>query len=146
MDSIGLPPSAKGSGAMNYVRLTPEQQRAICEDLLAIEEAGLLPRLSAVRRQMLRDHRGASAWEQVEIDHLTKQASSLIGGSRGYWRDAAAAALGIPLVADVCIEAVCRVAEDVRRDEQEPTRQVEQEPRRAVPRARFTLSRKRGGR
>ena len=131
---------------MNYVRLTPEQQQAVCEDLLAIEQAGLLPRLAAVRRQMLREHRGASAWEGVEIDHLTKQASSLIGGSRRYWEDAAAAALGIPSVADVSIEAVCRVAEDVRRDEQEPTRQVEQEPRRAVPRARFTLSRKRGGR
>lgn len=125
---------------MNYVRLTPDQQRAVCEDLLAIERAGLLSRLSAVRRQMLRDHRGADAWEQVEIDRLTKKASSLIGGPRGYWRDAAAAALGIPSVADVCIEAVCRVAEDLQRQEQQA------EPERAIPRARLTLSRKRGGR
>lgn len=126
---------------MNYVRLTPEQQRAVCEDLLDIEEAGLMPRLSAVRRQMLRDHRGASAWEQVEIDRLTKQASSLIGGSRGYWREAAAAALGIPSVADVSIEAVCRVADDVRLQVQSQA-----EPQRTIPRARLTLSRKRGGR
>lgn len=129
---------------MNYVRLTPEQQRAVCKDLLAIEDAGMLSRLWAVRRQMLRDHQGASAWEQVEVDHLSKQASSLIGGSLGYWREAAAAALGIPSVADVSIEAVCRVADDVRMQEQ--TRQAEPEPRQAVPRARFTLSRKRGGR
>jgi hypothetical protein len=126
---------------MNYVRLTPEQQRAVCEDLLAIEEAGLLPRLAAVRRQMLREHREASAWEQVEIDHLTKKASSLIGGSRGYWREAAAAALGIPSTADVSIEAICRVAEDVQWREQES------EPERSAPRHRATLgNRKRGGR
>jgi hypothetical protein len=126
---------------MNYVRLTPEQQQAVCEDLLDIEDAGMLSRLWAVRRQMLREHRGASAWEHVEIDHLTKQASSLIGGSRGYWREAAAAALGIPSEAEVCVEAVCRVAEDLRMQEQPP-----EEPQRTIPRARFTLSRKRGGR
>ena len=126
---------------MNYVRLTPEEQQAVCEDLLAIEDAGMLSRLSAVRRQMLREHRGADAWEQVAIDRLTKQASSLIGGSRGYWRDAAAAALGIPTVADVCVEAVCRVADDVRMQGQ-----PQAEPERTIPRARFTLSRKRGGR
>lgn len=126
---------------MNYLRLTPEQQQAVCEDLLAIEDAGMLSRLAAVRRQMLREHQGASAWEHVAIDRLTKQASSLIGGSRGYWREAAAAALGIPSVADVCIEAVREVAEAVRW--QEP--QAEQQ--RAIPRARLTLgSRKRGGR
>jgi hypothetical protein len=122
---------------MNYVRLTPEQQRAVCEDLLAIEEAGLLWRLASVRRQMLREHRGASPWEQAAIDHLTKQASSLIGGSRGYWREAAAAALGIESPVEVCIEAVCRVADDVRT----------QPPQQAAPRARLTIgSRKRGGR
>ena len=141
MDSSGLPSGAKGGGAMNYVRLTPEQQQAVCEDLLDIEDAGMLSRLWAVRRQMLREHRGASAWEHVEIDHLTKQASSLIGGSRGYWREAAAAALGIPSEAEVCVEAVCRVAEDLRMQEQPP-----EEPQRTIPRARFTLSRKRGGR
>lgn len=140
MDSIGLPSGEKGGGAMNYVRLTPDGQRAVCEDLLAIEDAGLLPRLATVRRQMLRDHRGASAWEQVAIDHLAKQASSLIGGSRGYWRDAAAAALGIPTPADVCIEAVCQVADVLRRE------QPQAEPQQAIPRARLTLSRKRGGR
>jgi len=141
VDSSGLPSGAKGGGAMNYVRLTPEQQQAVCEDLLDIEDAGMLSRLWAVRRQMLREHRGASAWEHVEIDHLTKQASSLIGGSRGYWREAAAAALGIPSEAEVCVEAVCRVAEDLRMQEQPP-----EEPQRTIPRARFTLSRKRGGR
>lgn len=126
---------------MNYVRLTPEQQRAVCEDLLTIEDAGMLPRLAAVRQQMLRDHRGADHWQQVAIDHLTKQASSLIGGGPGYWREAAAAALGIPTVADVCVDAVCRVADDVRMREQ-----PQAEPERTIPRARFTLSRKRGGR
>lgn len=128
---------------MNYVRLTPEQQREVCEDLLAIERAGLLPRLATVRQRMLREHRGASAWEGVEIDHLTKQASSLIGGSRGYWRDAAAAALGIPSVAEVCVEAVGIVADDVKRW-QEP---LPPAPQPAAPRHRVTLgSRKRGGR
>jgi len=128
---------------MNFMRvtLTPEQQQAVCEDLLAIEAAGLLPRLVALRRQMLREHRGASAWEQVEIDHLTKQASSLIGGSRGCWREAAASALGIPSEAEVCVEAVCRIADDLRMQEQ-----PQAEPERTIPRARFTLSRKRGGR
>ena len=126
---------------MNYVRLSPEEQRAVCEDLLDIEKAGMLSRLWAVRRQMLREHRGASAWEQVGIDHLTKQASSLIGGSRGYWREAAASALGIPSEAEVCVEAVCRVADDLRMQEQ-----PQAEPQRTIPRARFTLSRTRGGR
>ena len=128
---------------MNYVNLTPERQREVCEALIDIEEAGLLSRLAVVRQQMLRDHRGATAWEQVAIDHLTKRASSLIGGSRGYWREAAAAALGIPTVSDVCIEAVAIVAEDAQR-RREPQRE---EPRLAAPRHRATLgSRKRGGR
>jgi hypothetical protein len=128
---------------MNYVRLTPEQQQAVCEDLLAIEEAGLLPRLATVRQRLLREYRSASPWEQVAIDRLTKQASSLIGGTRGYWRDAAAAALGIPSRSDVCIEAVWRVAEDIERW-REPQRE---EPQQAAPRHRVTLgSRKRGGR
>jgi hypothetical protein len=141
MDCRRVPAMQKAGGAMNYVRLTPEQQRAVCEDLLAIEQAGRLPDVWAVRRQMLREHRSASAWEQVEIDHLTKQASSLIGGSTGYWRDAAAAALGIPSTADVSIKAICHVAEDVRWMEQQP------EPERSAPRHRATLgNRKRGGR
>jgi hypothetical protein len=126
---------------MNYVNLTPEQRQAVCEDLLDIEAADMLPRLAVVRRQMLREHRGADVWEQVAIDHLTKQASSLIGGSRGYWREAAAAALGIPTVSDVCIKAVCQVANDVRWQGREP------EPAPEKPRYRVTLgSRKRGGR
>jgi len=125
---------------MNYVRLSREQQRAVCEDLLAIEEAGMLPRLAVVRQQMLRDHRPASHWQQVEIDHLARQASNLIGGSRGYWREAAAAALGMASRADVSIEAVSRVADDLRWQE-------EPEPRQPTPRARLTIgSRKRGGR
>jgi hypothetical protein len=128
---------------MNYVRLTPQEQRAVCEDLLDIEEAGLLPRLATLRLRMLREHRSPSPWEQVAIDHLAEQASSLIGGSRGYWREAAAAALGIPSRSEVGIEAVCRVAEDVERW-REPQRE---EPRQAAPRHRATLSsRKRGGR
>ena len=143
MDCGRLPASEKAGGAMNFTRvtLTPEQQRAVCEDLLAIEDVGLLQRLAWVRRQMLREHRSATAWEQVEIDHLTKQASSLIGGSRSYWREAAAAALGIPSTADVSIEAICQVAENVRWREQES------EPERSAPRHRATLgNRKRGGR
>jgi hypothetical protein len=130
---------------MNYVNLTPEQRQAVCEDLLAIEQAGYLSRLAVVRQQMLREHRGASPWEQVAIDHLTKQASSLIGGTRGYWREAAAAALGIPTASDVCIKAVCHVADDVRWQEREP--EPAPEPAREKPRYRATLgSRKRGGR
>jgi hypothetical protein len=130
---------------MNYVNLTPEQRQAVCEDLLDIEAADMLPRLAVVRRQMLREHRGADVWEQVAIDHLTKQASSLIGGSRGYWREAAAAALGIPTVSDVCIKAVCQVANDVRWQGREP--EPAPEPARDKPRYRVTLgSRKRGGR
>jgi hypothetical protein len=129
---------------MNYVQLSPEEQRAVCEDLLAIERTGYLPRLAVVRQQMLREHRPASHWQQVAIDHLTKQAVALIGGTRAYWREAAAAALGIPSRADVSVEAVCRVADDVRWQE-EPDRR--EEPRQAAPRARFTIgSRKRGGR
>lgn len=141
MDSSGLPSGAKGGGAMNYVRLSPEEQRAVCEDLLDIEKAGMLSRLWAVRRQMLREHRGASPWEQVAADRLAREASNICGGNLAQWREAAAAALGFPPRAAVGIEAVCRVADDLRM--QEPTRQVEQEPQRTIPRARFTLSRKR---
>lgn len=127
---------------MNYVRLSPDEQRVVCEDLLAIEEAGLLPRLAALRQRLLREHRPASHGEQVAIDHLSKQAASLIGGSRGYWREAAAAALGVSSRVDVCVEAVCMVAEDVRWQEPDVA-----EPQRPAPRVRMTIgSRKRGGR
>lgn len=123
---------------MNYVRLSPEQQQAVCEDLLTIEQAGMISRLAAVRQQMLRDHRPADHWQQLAIDHLTKRASSLIGGSRGYWREAAAAALGIESAADTSIKAVCRVAADVRGEEAS-------EPPQDVPRARLSVGgRKRG--
>ena len=128
---------------MNYVNLTPEQQREVCEALIDIEQGGLLSRLAVVRQQMLREMCPASPGEEVEIELLAKRASSLIGGSRGYWREAAAAALGIPTVSDVCIEAVAIVAEDAQR-RREPQRE---EPRLAAPRHRATLgSRKRGGR
>ena len=128
---------------MSFPRLSQEQQRAVCEDLLAIEEAGLLSRLAVVRQRMLREHRSASIGEELEIDHLTKQASSLIGGSRGYWREAAAAALGIPSRADVTIEAICRVADDAGRWQEAE----EEEPQQRAQRYRATLgSRKRGGR
>lgn len=142
MDCLGLPADAKGGGAMNYVRLTPEEQRAVCEHLLAIDRAGLIPRLAAVRQQLLREHPPASPWEQVEIARLAKHAASLVGGTRNYWRDAAAAALGIPSPGELSVEAVCKVADDVRQQRQE-----EQEPpRQAAPRARVTIGRKRGGR
>jgi hypothetical protein len=49
--------------------------------------------------------------------------------------------LGIPLRSDVCVEAVCRVADDVRMQGKPQTG-----PERTIPRARFTLSKKRGGR
>jgi len=92
---------------------------------------------------MLREMCPASPGEEVEIELLAKRASSLIGGSRGYWREAAAAALGIPIRSDVCIEALAIVAEDAQRW-REPQRE---EPRLAAPRHRATLgSRKRGGR
>lgn len=128
---------------MNYVRLTAEQQRAVCEDLLAIEEAGLSSRLAEVRLRMLREMPSACVWEQVAIDRLTMQAASLVGGSRGYWRDAAAAALAIPSRADVSVEAIRQVADDAARWEEPP----EEEPQQCVPRYRATLgSRKRGAR
>lgn len=122
---------------MNYGRLSPEQQRAVCEDLLAIKRAGRLPDVWAERRLLAREQRCPSPWQQVEIDRLAQEASSLIGGSRSWWREAAAAALGFPSRADAFIEAVCMVADDLR----------EQESQRAAPPARLTVSsRKRGGR
>jgi hypothetical protein len=126
---------------MNYVRLTPEQRQAVCEDLLAIEQEGMLSRLAALRLRMLREHRSPNVWQQIDEDRLARQASNFIGGSPNYWRSAAAAALGIRSRVDVCIEAVCQVADDVRWQEPEP------EPAHEQPRHRATLgSRKRGGR
>jgi hypothetical protein len=128
---------------MNFLRLTPEQRQAVCEDLLAIERAGRLPDVWAVRRCMLRDFRPASPWEQVAADRLAREASNICGGNLAQWRDAAAAALGLPSRAAVGIEAVCQVADDLRW--QEPER--EPEPASEKPRHRATLnSRKRGGR
>lgn len=133
---------------MNYVRLSPEQQQAVCEDLLTIDRARRMSDVWETRRQILREQGRVDVWEQVAIDRLTKQAAALIGGTRGYWREAAAAALGILSVADVGIEAVCRVADDVRwQEEPEPRPEPRQESRQVAPRARLTIgSRKRGGR
>lgn len=132
---------------MNYICLSPEQRRQVCEDLLFIEQAGRLADVWSLRRQMLREHRGASAWEMVEIDFLTKRAASLIGGSGGYWREAAAAALGIPSVADVTIEAVCQVADLARAEEREQQRREQQREQAERPRFRMDVgNRKRGTR
>ncbi len=124
---------------MTYLRLSREQQRALCEDLLAIERAGRLSDVWAVRRQMLREHCTPSPWEWLDADLIAGEASRLIGGSPGYWQEAAVAALGMPSRVDLCIEAVCQVADDVRR-EPPPA------PRGPV-RHRMTFgNRKRGGR
>ena len=131
---------------MNYVRLTPEQQRVVCEDLLAIERAGRLPDVWQERRLLVREQRCPSPWQQVEIDRLAQEASNLIGGSRWWWREAAAAALGFPSRADASIKAVCIVADDLKRW-QEPQPEPDREPDRERPRHQATLnSRKRGGR
>lgn len=140
MDCRRVPTVPKGGGAMNCMRLSSEQQRAVCEDLLAIERAGRLSEVWALRRQMLREHRPASPWEQVAADRLAREAVNICGGNLAHWREAAAAALGFPPRAAVGIEAVCRVAQDVGRQEVA-------EPSRAAVRHRMTLgSRKRGGR
>jgi hypothetical protein len=125
---------------MNCMQLSREQQREVCKDLLAIERAGRLPEVWTVRRQMLREHRPASSWDQVAADRLAREAVNICGGNLAHWREAAAAALGFPPRAAVGIEAVCRVAQDVGRQEVA-------EPSRAAVRHRMTLgSRKRGGR
>jgi hypothetical protein len=122
---------------MNGSWLTSDEQRRVCEDLLLIEQVGRMEDVWSLRRQMLRDHRPPEVWMQIVIDRLAKQAASLIGGSPGCWREAAAAALGAGSRVDVCIEAVCRVAEDVRWREPQPK----------PPVARLSInSRKRGGR
>lgn len=129
---------------MSGMRLTPEQQKAVCEDLLAIKQADRLRELNSLRRQMLSEHRSPIVWQQIAANQLAHMASSFIGGSPDCWRDAAAAAVGICCRVDVCVEAVCRVADDVRRHE-EPERREEQ--RQAAPRARLSIgSRKRGRR
>jgi hypothetical protein len=128
---------------MNYVRLSPERQREICEDLLAIERAGRLPDAWVEMRLLVREQRCPSPWQQVEIDRLAREASSLIGGSRSWWREAAAAALGFPSQADASIEAVCMVADDLRR----AGKPAEPAPAGAPIRHRVTVgNRKRGGR
>ncbi len=136
-----MPASEKGGGAMNCMRLTPEQRQSICEDLLAIEESGRLPEVWELRRQMLRDCRPVSPWQQVAADRLAREASNICGGGLAQWWEAAAAALGFPSRAAVGIEAICQVADDVRWQATAP------EPAREPPRHRATLgSRKRGGR
>lgn len=122
---------------MNFVQLTREQQRAVCEDLLLIEQAGRMQEVWSLRRMWLRDRRSASPWVQVEANRLARAASSICGGSPDQWRDSAVAALGFPSRAAAGIEAVCEVAEDVRW----------QESQQAAPRSRLTIgSMKRGGR
>ena len=80
---------------MNNVRLSPEQQQEVCEDLLCIAQARRLEELVLLRRQMLSECRPPSALQWVDADFIARQASTLIGGTPGYWRDAAAAALGL---------------------------------------------------
>lgn len=125
---------------MNCVQLSREQQWEVCEDLLAIERAGRLPEVWTLRRQMLREHRPASSWDQVAADRLAREASNICGGSLAHWREAASAVLGFPPAAAIGIEAVCRVAQDVGRPKAA-------EPSRAAVRHRITFgNRKRGGR
>ncbi len=122
---------------MNYVWLSHEQRREICEDLLCIIAAGRWHELVSLRRRMVREHCPPTAWQQLDADRLARDAAVIIGGNRGYWREAAASALGIQSRSDVSIEAVCTLADDVRQEESQ----------RATPRARLTIgSRKRGGR
>lgn len=122
---------------MNYVWLSPEQRREVCEALLLIEEAGRLSDVWSLRRRMLREHRPASPWVQVAADRLAGEASRLCGDSPAHWRDAAADALGFPSRAAAGIEAIWQVADDVRMES----------PQQAAPRARLSINRrKRGGR
>jgi len=125
---------------MNCMQLSREQMREVCEDLLAIERAGRLLEVWTVRRQMLREHRPASSGNQVAADRLAREASNICGGSLAHWREAAQAALGFPPRAAVGIEAVCRVAQDVERQE------VAEPSGAAVPHRMTFGSRKRGGR
>lgn len=128
---------------MNSPRLSREEQRAVCEDLLAIERAGRLPAVWSLKHRLLREHRSPSPWEWVEIDLLAGEASRLVGGSPGYWQEAAMAALGIPSRVDLCIEAVCQVADDLKR----AGKPAEPAPAEAPIRHRVTVgNRKRGGR
>ena len=129
MDCFGLPAMQKGGRAMNFGWLSPEQRREVCSDLLYVEHAGRMPEVWSLLNQLLREHRPASPWQWVAIDRLAKQAASLCGGSPNYWREAAAAALGVQSRADVGIEAICSVADDER----------QQELRRAAPRPRLTV-------
>jgi len=122
---------------MSYVRLSRDQQLAICEDLLAIDQAGRLPEVWAVRRQMLRNYCPASPWEQVGADRIAREASNICGGSLAQWREAAASAMGFTYRAAFGIDAICRVADDVRWSESQ---------RAALPAHMSIGSRKRGGR
>ena len=123
---------------MNNVRLSPEQQQEVCEDLLCIAQARRLEELVLLRRQMLSECRPPSALQWVDADFIARQASTLIGGTPGYWRDAAAAALGRSSRVESSIEAVRQVAADVRW--QEPPQQA------PLPVQVNVANRKRGGR
>lgn len=128
---------------MSLPKLSREQQRAVCEDLLAIERAGRLSEVWALRKRLLREHRSPSPWEWLDVDLLASEASRLIGGTPGYWREAAVAALGMPSQVDLCIEAVCQVAADLKWAGQP----AEPAPSQTSTRHRVSVgSRKRGGR
>jgi hypothetical protein len=113
---------------MTYVRLSPEEQREVCEDLLDIVRAGMLPRLVAVRLSMLRERLTPGHWDWVAIDDVTKRASKLVGGTREWWQGAAATAVGFPSDAEIAVEAIRQVAAEARGE------YVDDEPQQAAPR------------
>jgi hypothetical protein len=122
---------------MSVYRLSPEQRQAVCEDLLCIINAGRRQEVVSLRRRLAREHRPASPWQELDADHIAREAAAIVGGSPGHWRAAAAAALGITSRFELGIEAVATVADEVR----------EQESQRVAPLYRATLgSRKRGSR
>ena len=124
---------------MSFERLSIEQQQRILEDLCCIITAQRREQLVLLRSQRLREHRPPSPWEQVDVDHLAREAATLVGGEPSEWREAVEAYLGIPSKSDVCIEAVREMAEVTRAEEQQ--RQEER------PRSRVNVGRrKRGGR
>lgn len=102
---------------MSRERLSPEQRRQVCEDLLLINQAGRVSRLRSLRKRLLSQHPAVDVWLLIAADRLAKQASQLIGGNRADWQDAAEWALGVPTTVDLSIEAVCTVADDVRLQE-----------------------------
>ena len=125
--------------------LSAEEQKQVCEDLLAIIQADRMDELSAIRLRMLREssdrYSPSSPWVQLETDRIAKTASRLVCGSADEWLDAAAAAINRPRRIDVCIEAIRQVAERVRLDRKPPPEQPA-----ALPVEVRVANRKRGGR